>query len=142
MCWSRELTCLCAGQHDALPPLRQKSITPRKRDPHTQLSGTPGGFCTTAVGAPCLTSLLAPNVLDHRDLVEKPFFPKLLSYMISGPVVCMAWEGKDIVAMGRKMLGATNPLESNPGTIRGDYSLEVGAAINMRQYLDFPHSSY
>lgn len=60
-----------------------------------------------------------------RDLVDKPFFPKLLAYMISGPVVCMAWEGKDVVAMGRKMLGATNPLESAPGTIRGDFSLEV-----------------
>lgn len=64
--------------------------------------------------------------LYNRDLVDKPFFPKLLAYMISGPVVCMAWEGKDVVAMGRKMLGATNPLESAPGTIRGDFSLEVG----------------
>ena len=57
--------------------------------------------------------------------MEKPFFPKLLAYMLSGPVVCMAWEGREAVAMGRKMLGATNPLESAPGTIRGDYSLEV-----------------
>lgn len=66
--------------------------------------------------------------VKRRDLVDKPFFPKLLAYMISGPVVCMAWEGKDVVAMGRKMLGATNPLESAPGTIRGDFSLEVGMA--------------
>lgn len=65
------------------------------------------------------------SVAANRDLVEKPFFPKLLAYMLSGPVVCMAWEGKEVVAMGRKMLGATNPLESEPGTIRGDYSLEV-----------------
>lgn len=65
------------------------------------------------------------SVSTNRDLVEKPFFPKLLAYMLSGPVVCMAWEGKEVVAMGRKMLGATNPLESEPGTIRGDYSLEV-----------------
>eukprot|EP00903_Cladosiphon_okamuranus_P006382 g6247.t1 len=65
----------------------------------------------------------------YKDLVDKPFFPKLLAYMISGPVVCMAWEGKDVVAMGRKMLGATNPLESAPGTIRGDFSLEVGRNI-------------
>lgn len=61
--------------------------------------------------------------------MDKAFFPKLLAYMISGPVVCMAWEGKDVVAMGRKMLGATNPLESAPGTIRGDYSLEVGLDV-------------
>lgn len=65
------------------------------------------------------------SVAANRDLVEKPFFPKLLAYMLSGPVVCMAWEGKEVVAMGRKMLGATNPLESEPGTIRGDYSLDV-----------------
>ncbi|CAM9758741.1 unnamed protein product, partial [Ectocarpus fasciculatus] len=64
-----------------------------------------------------------------RDLVDKPFFPKLLAYMISGPVVCMAWEGKDVVAMGRKMLGETNPLASAPGTIRGDFCLEVGRNI-------------
>ncbi|CAM9263570.1 unnamed protein product [Ectocarpus sp. 6 AP-2014] len=65
----------------------------------------------------------------YKDLVDKPFFPKLLAYMISGPVVCMAWEGKDVVAMGRKMLGETNPLASAPGTIRGDFCLEVGRNI-------------
>lgn len=47
----------------------------------------------------------------------------------SGPVVCMVWEGKEAVATGRKMLGATNPLESAPGTIRGDYCIEVGRNI-------------
>ena len=40
----------------------------------------------------------------------------------SGPVVCMVWEGSAAVSTGRKMLGATNPLESAPGTIRGDFS--------------------
>lgn len=43
-----------------------------------------------------------------------------------GPVVCMVWEGKDVVKTGRKMLGATNPLESDPGTIRGDFAIDVG----------------
>ena len=43
----------------------------------------------------------------------------------SGPVVCMVWEGKEAVSTGRKMLGATNPLESAPGTIRGDFCIEV-----------------
>ena len=51
----------------------------------------------------------------YKDLVEKPFFPKLRDYMLSGPVVCMVWEGKEAVSTGRKMLGATNPLESAPG---------------------------
>ena len=49
-----------------------------------------------------------------------------MEYMTSGPVVAMVWEGKNVVATGRTMLGATNPLESAPGTIRGDFSIEVG----------------
>lgn len=44
----------------------------------------------------------------------------------SGPVIGMVWEGLDAVKTGRKMLGATNPLASEPGTIRGDYALQVG----------------
>lgn len=65
----------------------------------------------------------------YKDLASKPFFPKLMEYMTSGPVVAMVWEGKDVVATGRKMLGATNPLESNPGTIRGDFSIEVSLCV-------------
>jgi len=65
----------------------------------------------------------------YKDLVSKPFFPKMRDYMLSGPVVCMVWEGKDVVKTGRKMLGATNPLESDPGTIRGDFCIEVGRNI-------------
>ncbi|KAH3843228.1 hypothetical protein DPMN_116846 [Dreissena polymorpha] len=65
----------------------------------------------------------------YRDLKSKPFFPGLITYMTSGPVVCMVWEGKEVVKMGRMMLGATNPLESNPGTIRGDFCIDVGRNI-------------
>ena len=65
----------------------------------------------------------------YSDLVEKPFFPALLAYMLSGPVTCMVWEGTNAVKMGRQMLGATNPQESMPGSIRGDYSIEVGRNI-------------
>lgn len=49
--------------------------------------------------------------------------------MSSGPVVGMVWTGKDVVKTGRKMLGETNPLASAPGTIRGDYCIEVGRNI-------------
>ena len=49
--------------------------------------------------------------------------------MLSGPVTCMVWEGTNVVKMGRQMLGATNPQESLPGTIRGDFSIEVGRNI-------------
>jgi nucleoside-diphosphate kinase len=65
----------------------------------------------------------------YKDLVEKPFFPGLRDYMMSGPVCCMVWEGKEAVSTGRKMLGATNPLASEPGTIRGDFCIEVGRNI-------------
>lgn len=46
--------------------------------------------------------------------------------MMSGPVVGMVWEGKDAVKTGRKMLGETNPTASLPGTIRGDFCIDVG----------------
>ena len=65
----------------------------------------------------------------YADLKDKKFFPGLISYMTSGPVVAMVWEGKDAVKEGRKMLGATNPADSAPGTIRGDLCLEVGRNI-------------
>ncbi|OZJ04193.1 hypothetical protein BZG36_02187 [Bifiguratus adelaidae] len=65
----------------------------------------------------------------YADLKAKPFFPGLIQYMLSGPVVGMVWAGKDAVKTGRKMLGETNPLASAPGTIRGDYCIEVGRNI-------------
>lgn len=65
----------------------------------------------------------------YADLKEKKFFPGLIKYMSSGPVCCMVWEGLDAVKTGRKMLGETRPLDSAPGTIRGDYCLDVGRNI-------------
>lgn len=65
----------------------------------------------------------------YADLSEKPFFPKLVKYMASGPVVPMVWEGKDVVKTGRVMLGETNPFDSKPGTIRGDFCIEIGRNI-------------
>ncbi|RIB28205.1 nucleoside diphosphate kinase [Gigaspora rosea] len=62
----------------------------------------------------------------YCDLKDKPFFPKLINYMLSGPVVGMVWEGKDVVKTGRRLLGETDPLKSAPGTIRGDYCIDVG----------------
>eukprot|EP00997_Jenningsia_sp_PLL12_P008925 NODE_5778_length_553_cov_39.496032_g5038_i0.p2 GENE.NODE_5778_length_553_cov_39.496032_g5038_i0~~NODE_5778_length_553_cov_39.496032_g5038_i0.p2 ORF type:complete len:161 (-),score=30.08 NODE_5778_length_553_cov_39.496032_g5038_i0:69-500(-) len=65
----------------------------------------------------------------YADLVSKPFFPSLLSYMRMGPVVQMVWQGTDVVRTGRKMLGETNPQDSAPGTIRGDFAQVVGRNI-------------
>jgi len=71
-----------------------------------------------------------PHLENHyADLKGKPFFPGLIKYMASGPVVAMVWQGLDAVKTGRAMLGATNPLASNAGTIRGDFCLAVGRNI-------------
>ncbi|BCR89494.1 nucleoside diphosphate kinase [Aspergillus chevalieri] len=65
----------------------------------------------------------------YADLAGKPFFPGLITYMLSGPIVAMVWEGRDVVKTGRTILGATNPLASAPGTIRGDYAIDVGRNV-------------
>merc|ERR1711935_747379 len=62
----------------------------------------------------------------YSDLKGKGFFPGLIKYMNSGPVVPMVWEGLNVVKTGRVMLGETNPAASAPGTIRGDFSIQVG----------------
>ncbi|XP_022175719.1 nucleoside diphosphate kinase-like isoform X1 [Myzus persicae] len=65
----------------------------------------------------------------YADLSSKAFFPGLIKYMASGPVVPMVWEGLDAVKTGRFILGATDPKNSNPGTIRGDLCIQVGRNI-------------
>merc|ERR1719427_873453 len=65
----------------------------------------------------------------YADLKGKGFFPGLIKYMGSGPVVAMVWQGQGAVKTGRQMLGATNPADSLPGTIRGDYCIQVGGNI-------------
>jgi len=65
----------------------------------------------------------------YADLKGKPFFPGLIKYMASGPVVAMVWQGLDAVKTGRVMLGATNHLASPVGSIRGDFCLAVGRNI-------------
>jgi nucleoside-diphosphate kinase len=54
---------------------------------------------------------------EHAD---KPFFGELVAFITSGPVVAMEWEGPSAVAVARAVMGATNPLDAPPGTIRGD----------------------
>ena len=65
----------------------------------------------------------------YADLKDKKFFPGLIEYAISGPVCAMVWEGDNAVLTGRKMLGATKPSDSAPGTIRGDFCIDVGRNI-------------
>eukprot|EP00275_Glaucocystis_incrassata_P000649 EC120114.1.p1 GENE.EC120114.1~~EC120114.1.p1 ORF type:complete len:153 (+),score=28.35 EC120114.1:104-562(+) len=65
----------------------------------------------------------------YEDLSSKPFYDGLCNFLSSGPVVAMVWQGTDVVATGRKLIGATNPLASAPGTIRGDFALDVGRNV-------------
>merc|ERR1719453_1693340 len=65
----------------------------------------------------------------YADLNGKPFFAGLVDYAASGPVCCMVWEGDNAVKTGRKMLGATKPFDSEPGTITGDFCIDVGRNI-------------
>ncbi|ORX53527.1 nucleoside diphosphate kinase [Hesseltinella vesiculosa] len=65
----------------------------------------------------------------YGDLKSKPFFPALVEYMLSGPVVAMVFGGINAVKMGRVMVGETNPLASTPGSLRGDFSMVVGRNI-------------
>ncbi len=65
----------------------------------------------------------------YADLSAKPFFAGLVEFMASGPVLAMVFQGKDAVKTGRRMLGETNPLASNPGTVRGDYGIDLGRNV-------------
>ncbi|KAI8840934.1 nucleoside diphosphate kinase 2 [Chytridium lagenaria] len=64
----------------------------------------------------------------YKDLRDKSF-SLLVDYMTSGPVVAMVWAGKGVVKAGRVLLGETNPLASLPGTIRGDFAIDIGRNI-------------
>ena len=59
---------------------------------------------------------------EHK---ERPFFGELVDFITSAPLVAVVLEGDDVVKASRQLIGATNPLEASPGSIRGDYALEV-----------------
>jgi nucleoside-diphosphate kinase len=63
---------------------------------------------------------------EHR---ERPFFGELVEFITSGPVVMMAVEGEGAIGALRTMMGPTNPQDAAPGTIRGDFALEVGQNV-------------
>ena len=65
----------------------------------------------------------------YAEHAGKGFFEGLISFITSGPIVAMAWEGPNVIATARKMMGATNPANSEVGTIRGDFATDVGRNI-------------
>jgi nucleoside-diphosphate kinase len=75
----------------------------------------------------------------YAEHTEKPFFSELVSFITSGPVVAMAVEGAEAVFGCRQIMGATNPLEAVPGSIRGDYATEI--TFNIVHGSDSPESA-
>jgi len=71
-------------------------------------------------------SLAADHYAEHED---KPFFEDLVSFITSGPVFAMVWEGQDATRQVRDMVGATDPADAAPGTIRGDFGLDLGRNV-------------
>ncbi|MBV8195034.1 MAG: nucleoside-diphosphate kinase [Candidatus Dormibacteraeota bacterium] len=65
----------------------------------------------------------------YAEHASKAFFESLVSFITSSPVLAMVWQGPGAVALVRTMMGATDPAQSAPGTIRGDYALTIGANI-------------
>jgi nucleoside-diphosphate kinase len=90
------------------------------------------------------------NALKHMTVTEdlarqhyaehegKPFFGELVEFITSGPIVAMVLAGEQAIKAARQVIGATNPLEAAPGSIRGDFAIEVGQ--NMVHGSDSPES--
>ncbi|MFA4824419.1 MAG: nucleoside-diphosphate kinase [Methanoregula sp.] len=81
-----------------------------------------------------------PRVTEqYKEHLTKPFFPSLKKYIMGGPCFLMVWEGRNVVAIVRKVIGATNPQEAMPGTIRGDFGIDIGR--NVIHASDAPESA-
>jgi nucleoside-diphosphate kinase len=81
-------------------------------------------------------ALAEQHYAEHQG---KPFFEELVSFITSGALVALVLEGQDAVVAARQVIGATNPLEAAPGSIRGDFAIEVGQ--NMVHGSDSPESA-
>ena len=76
---------------------------------------------------------------QYAEHLAKPFFPSLKTYIMGGPVFLMVWEGRNVTPIVRKLIGATNPQEAQPGTIRGDFGIDIGR--NVIHASDSPESA-
>jgi nucleoside-diphosphate kinase len=75
----------------------------------------------------------------YAEHAERPFFGELVDFITSGPILAMVLQGIDAVKAARQVIGATNPLEAAPGSIRGDFAIEMGQ--NMVHGSDSPESA-
>lgn len=99
-------------------------------------------FERKGLGILALKHLTAPretaehHYAEHRD---RPFFGELVDFITGGPLVALILEGQDAIKAARQLIGATNPLEATPGTIRGDFAIEI--TTNMVHGSDSPESA-
>ena len=71
-------------------------------------------------------ALAEAHYAEHKG---KGFFEPTVAYIMSSPVVAMVWEGKNVVALARELMGATNPANANPGSIRGTYAMDISRNV-------------
>lgn len=93
----------------------------------------------TLVGAKLMSvsrDLAEKHYAEHK---ERPFFGELVDFITSGPVFAMVWQGNNVIATARNMMGKTNPADAVPGTIRGDFAVSVG--MNIIHGSDSPESA-
>ena len=95
------------------------------------------GLVPVALRVLTMTRELAER--HYAEHVEKPFFGELAAFITSGPLVAMVLEGPSAIAAARQVIGATNPLEAAPGSIRGDLAIATGE--NLVHGSDAPQSA-
>jgi len=74
----------------------------------------------------------------YAEHSEKPFFGELVAFITSGPIVAMVLEGVDAVKAARQAIGATNPLDAAPGSIRGDFAIDIATGPDLREIANAP----
>ncbi len=74
---------------------------------------------------------LTPELAErhYAEHVGKPFYPPLVDFITSGPVLAMVWQGDNVIALTRAMIGKTNALEAAPGTIRSDFAVHTNLNV-------------
>ncbi|XP_004706167.1 nucleoside diphosphate kinase, mitochondrial [Echinops telfairi] len=135
---------LCGPRVPGPSPVRQSSGGPSWTPERTLVAVKPDGVQRRLVGDVIrrferrgfrlvgMKMLQAPESIlaeHYHDLRRKPFYPALISYMSSGPLVAMVWEGHNVVRTSRAMIGDTDSSEAAPGTIRGDFSIHISRNI-------------
>ncbi|WP_442601102.1 nucleoside-diphosphate kinase [Paenibacillus sp. KN14-4R] len=91
------------------------------------------------VGAKLMNITKEQAEVHYADLSEKPFFGELIEFITSGPVFGMVWQGDQVIALSRTLMGKTNVLDAAPGTIRGDFALHTG--MNLIHGSDSPENA-